>query len=451
MSTSRREKCAILAVGAAIGAIGHALAPHIASFLKRCTNLSAFTPPSSKSILIPASALQAFVSSVLVTCGVNEDDAATAAKVLILADLRGIDSHGIARLRAYFNMLREGIINPRPNIRIVSETQSTALVDGDNGLGLIVGPKCNAIAMRKAESAGSGWVSVRNTHHYGIAGGYCLEAMERGLIGISMTNSGAVVAPLWGRARMLGTNPIAMAFPGKAERGIVVDMATSVVPWGKVEECARIGQDLRTGWAISLETGEPVIAPEECLRNGALMNLGGERWSSGHKGYCLAAAVDILCAVLSGGRWGPTVGGFTTHEANTGTPGVSPTTESRASDGEQQSAPKQPRRIDGIGHFFGALNIDGFRKLDGFRATIDEWAKTFRACPRTNPTRSVMVPGDPEWEAFDERSKAGVPVKASVLADLVDVAEASGVALPFDRTTAEQCLAHARRVQVDRA
>ena len=214
----------------------------------------------------------------------------------------------------------------------------------------------NAIAINKAKEVGSGWVSVRNTHHYGIAGGYSLKALESDMIGISMTNSGAIVAPLYGKARYLGTNPIAIAFPGTDKNApLVIDMATSVVPWGKVEECARTNAMLKQGWAID-ENGKGCVNPEKVLREGALRNLGGDRQSSGHKGYCLAAMVDILCAVLSGGNWGPTVDGFTTNDVNYGDQTIQATTTKEKS-------------VNGIGHFFGAMRIDGFRNVNAFKET----------------------------------------------------------------------------------
>ena len=170
-----------------------------------------------ESLTYPADFLREFVVRVFASYGIPDEDARTAADVLIVSDLRGIDSHGVARLVTYCDMLDLKRINPRPQPSIVRETPSTATVDGDNGLGLVVGPWANRVAMSKAESAGSGWVSVRNTNHYGIAGYYPLKALERDLIGWSMTNSTKLVAPLWGAERMLGTNPIAIAFPGLEE------------------------------------------------------------------------------------------------------------------------------------------------------------------------------------------------------------------------------------------
>jgi len=165
----------------------------------------------------PAEALHRFAGHVFDRAGLPPADSLLAADVLLAADLRGIDSHGVARLRNYFEALRDGQINPTPEIRVARETVSTATMDGDNGLGLVVGPHANEIAMAKAVEAGSGWVAVRNTNHFGIAGYYVLEALERDLIGMAMTNSSALVAPLFGVGRMLGTNPLAIAFPGLEE------------------------------------------------------------------------------------------------------------------------------------------------------------------------------------------------------------------------------------------
>src|SRR5271167_1789711 len=198
----------------------------------------------------PIERLHEFSARVFTHFGVPRDDANIAADVLAAADLRGIDSHGVARLRTYFEMLALGRINPKANVRIIRELPGTATVDGDNGLGLVVGPKANAIAIEKALAVGSGWVSVRNSNHFGIAGYYPLQALKRDLIGWAMTNASKGVVPLWGAERMLGTNPIAIAFPGLEEPPIVIDMATSAVAYGKIEIARRTGQPLDDGWAV---------------------------------------------------------------------------------------------------------------------------------------------------------------------------------------------------------
>src|ERR1700741_4692898 len=217
--------------------------------------------------------LSNFCTEVFMHFGVSEADARQAADVLAKSDLRGIDSHGVARLHTYFEMLDLGRINPKPHIKIVREKASVATVDGDNGLGLVVGPKANEIAMAKAEQYGSGWVSVCNTNHFGIAGYYPLKALEKDLIGWAMTNTTPQVAPLWGAERMLGTNPIAIAFPGYEEPPIVIDMATSTTSYGKIENAVRKTETVPSGWIIDGE-GRGTIFPGEMINGGAILPLG---------------------------------------------------------------------------------------------------------------------------------------------------------------------------------
>ncbi|MDA1260446.1 MAG: Ldh family oxidoreductase [Planctomycetota bacterium] len=351
----------------------------------------------------PAAALDAFCRSVFEHHGVPPDEAALASEVLATADLRGVDSHGVARLRTYHDMLALGRINPRPRLSIVRETASTATVDGDNGLGLVVGPKANRIAMDKADAAGSGWVSVRNTNHYGLAAYYPLRALERGMIGWSMTNSTKLVAPLWGAERMLGTNPIAIAFPGQEEPPVVVDLATSAVAYGKVEIAQRAGESIPRGWAIDAR-GEHTETPAGMIEGGALLPLGSFREAGGHKGFCLATMVDMLCCVLSGANWGPFAPPFALRQ-------------------------EIPARSvgKGIGHFFGAMRIDGFIDPDEFRRQVDDWVRTFRATKPQPGTTGVVIPGDPEREAEIERREHGVPLVSAVIEDLRAVARETGV------------------------
>ncbi|HJU61771.1 MAG TPA: Ldh family oxidoreductase, partial [Candidatus Binatia bacterium] len=217
-----------------------------------------------ESYIFPIGTLKDFSAAVFMHFGVPKADAEQAADVLAKSDLRGIDSHGVARLHTYFEMLELGRINPKPTIKIVRENASVATVDGDNGLGLVVGPKANEIAMEKAEQHGSGWVSVCNTNHFGIAGYYVLKALERDLIGWAMTNSTKLVAPLWGAERMLGTNPIAIAFPGYKEPPIVIDMATSAVAYGKIEIALRKNAQIPKGWIIDKD-GRDTTNPQDMI------------------------------------------------------------------------------------------------------------------------------------------------------------------------------------------
>jgi len=358
--------------------------------------------------LFPVKALHEFSTRLFLHFGCPKEDAEQAADVLACADLRGIDSHGVARLHSYFEMLSDGGINPTPQIEIVRSTSSTATVDGDNGLGLVVGAKANRIAMELAENVGSGWVSVRNTNHFGIAGYYVLKALERDLIGWAMTNSTKLVAPLWGAERMLGTNPIAIGFPGKNEPPIVIDMATSAVAYGKVEIARRKGNPIPSGWAINRE-GTVTIKPDEMIEGGALLPLGSDREHGGHKGYCLAVMVDMLSCVLSGANWGPFAPPFALR----------------------QELEMPSRSVGkGIGHFFGAMRVDGFIDADTFKEQVDEYVRVFRATKPAHGTNGPLIPGDPERQAEEERREKGVPLVSAVIEELRDISLKTGI--PFD-------------------
>jgi L-2-hydroxycarboxylate dehydrogenase (NAD+) len=354
----------------------------------------------------PVEFLREFATRVFASCEVPKEGAATAADVLVTADAWGIDSHGVARLSSYFEMLSRGLINPRPQIKTVRELPATAVVDGDNGLGLVVGPWANELAMAKAEAVGSGWVSVCHSNHFGIAGYYPLKALKRDLIGWAMTNTPPLVSPLWGAERMLGTNPIAVAFPGKHEPPVVIDMSTSGVSYGVVEMALRNEKTLPEGLLIDKD-GHPATQPASFGQGGALLPLGGDRVSGGHKGYCLAAMVDLLCGALSGANWGPFIPPFPHYL-------------------------KQPERSvgKGLGHLFGAFRIDGFMDPDEFKGRVDEWRRVFRATKPAPDTEGVLIPGDPERAAEARRTKEGVPLSPSIIKELRTVSAQSGV--PFE-------------------
>ena len=256
---------------------------------KRITS-QPFEPPMSENRYFSVERLRGFVVRVFARLGVPPAAAEQAADVLIAADRRGIDSHGVARLKAYCDLLAAGKVQPRATLTVLRETQSTAAMDGGHGLGLIVGPKANAIAIEKALAVGSSWVTVRNSTHYGIAGYYALQAAERGLIGWSMTNAARAVVPPGGAERMLGTNPIAVAFPaGNTQPPIVIDFATSAVSYGKVQIAMRAGKCVPEGWIVD-RSGQPTIDPNAVAAGGALLPLGGDLEHGGHKGYATRRA-----------------------------------------------------------------------------------------------------------------------------------------------------------------
>ncbi|HUW97153.1 MAG TPA: Ldh family oxidoreductase, partial [Anaerolineae bacterium] len=253
--------------------------------------------------------LKEFVAGVLAKMGVPVEDAVVSADVLVSADLRGIDSHGVARSRRYVQGLRDGVMVAGADIRVVHETPVTALLDGGAGLGQVVGVKAMRLAIHKAQQVGAGFVAVRNSNHYGIAGYYSMMALEEGLIGISMTNAATLVVPTFGKDAVLGTNPMSIAVPAGKERPFVLDMATSVITRGKLEEYERHEDPLPQGWATD-SSGVPTADAHEVLHNlkdrlgGGILPLGGAgEQMGGHKGYGLALLVDILCGVLPGAAY----------------------------------------------------------------------------------------------------------------------------------------------------
>lgn len=348
--------------------------------------------------------LREFTKSVFEKMGCSEEHAALATDVLIKSDLRGIDSHGVARLTGYVRLWEKGRINAKPDIKIVHETPSTATVDGDSGLGLVVAPFAMKVAIEKAEKCGSGWVSVRNSNHFGIAGYHTMMAVEKDMIGFAMTNASPLVAPTFANERLLGTNPMCYAFPAGKYPPVIVDMATSAAANGKLEIAQRMNKAVPDGW-IQDANGNPSTDPHELKKGGALLPLGSDRDHGSHKGFGLSATVDILSAVLSGANYGPWVPPFVAFM-------------------EPSSNPVGK----GIGHFLGAMRVDGFRPVDEFKAHLDNWIERFSNAKTIHADQKVIIPGQPEIEAEKERKLNGIPLINDVCKDLNEVAEKLGIA-----------------------
>ncbi|PWT77186.1 MAG: malate dehydrogenase [Bacteroidetes bacterium] len=346
-----------------------------------------------------------FTQLVFEKIGCSEQDASAAAKVLISADLRGIDSHGIARLTGYVRLWEAGRANARPQMKVVHETLSTAVVDGDSGLGLVVAPFAMNIAIEKAAKVGTGWVSVFNSNHFGIAAYHALKAVEQDMIGIAMTNASALVAPTFSVERLLGTNPICVAIPSGEEPAFVADLATTTAANGKLEILQRTGELAPAGW-IQDKYGNASTDPHELKSGGALLPLGGDREHGSHKGYALGSVVDIFSAVLSGANYGPWVPPFPAYVA-------------------------MPEQMPGkgIGHFFGAMRIDAFRKADDFKQHMDRWIRRFRSAKTVAGEHKVLIPGDPEREMENERLNNGIPLLHGVVEDLNNLGEKFGILL----------------------
>jgi LDH2 family malate/lactate/ureidoglycolate dehydrogenase len=357
-----------------------------------------------KFITFPEQHLRAFTEAVFLKMGCPDDDAKLAADVLIKSDLRGIDSHGVARLSGYIRLWEKERINPTPNIRIVHETPTTATVDGDAGLGLVVAPFAMKVAIEKARIYGSGWVSVKNSNHFGIAGYHALLAVEQDMIGISMTNASPLVAPTYSSERLLGTNPMCYGFPAGKYPPVIVDMATAAAANGKLEIAQRAELPIPEGWAQD-KTGNSTTNPNELKAGGSLLPLGSDKDHGSHKGYGLSATVDILSAVLSGANYGPWVPPFVAFLE----PSANPVGE-------------------GIGHFLGAMRVDGFRPAQDFKDHLDNWIERFKSAKTIDPDKKVIIPGEPEYAFEIERKKNGIPLINAVVNDLNELATKLGIA-----------------------
>jgi L-2-hydroxycarboxylate dehydrogenase (NAD+) len=340
-----------------------------------------------------------FSKAVFLKMGCSEEHAILASKVLVSADLRGIDSHGVARLSGYVRLWEAKRINATPNISITHETPSTAVIDADAALGLVAAPFAMQTAIDKAKQVGTGWVSVCNSNHFGIAGYHAMMALENDMVGIAMTNASALVAPTFSIEKMLGTNPIAVAIPAGEQPAFVADFATTTAANGKLEILQRKNADAPYGW-VQTKEGNPSTNANELKQGGALLPLGSDREHGSHKGYALGSIVDIFSAVFSGASYGPWAPPF---------PAYVPMPEN------------MPGK--GLGHFFGAMRIDAFRPAGDFKKHMDNWIERFRNAKPAEGYDKVLIPGDPERYAKEERMKNGIPVVESVVDDLKDLAE----------------------------
>jgi LDH2 family malate/lactate/ureidoglycolate dehydrogenase len=347
--------------------------------------------------------LKQFTKDIFLKMGATPKQAETAAAVLNAADLRGIDSHGVARLSGYVRLWEKQRLNASPKPKIVHETPSTAVMDGDLGPGLMVAPEAMNIAIDKAITAGTGWVAIRNSNHYGIAGYHAMLALEHDMIGISMTNASPLVFPTFSKSRLLGTNPIAVAIPALKQPPVVIDMATTPVANGKLEVLQRKGENIPEGWAQDRK-GNSSIDAEILKKGGAMLPLGSDRIHGSHKGYCLGGMVDIFSAVLSGANYGPWVPPFVAF----------------------LDPPANPVG-KGIGHFIGAIRIDAFRPVSEFKEHMDKWIETFRHAEPISPDQKVLIPGDPEREMEQERLSKGIPLLKPVVDDLIRLGKEMGV------------------------
>jgi L-2-hydroxycarboxylate dehydrogenase (NAD+) len=351
--------------------------------------------------------LLAFVQQVFLTFGITQPEAYICADNLVLADLRGIPSHGVARLKRYVDGMKNGTILPHSKPTIDKEQPSTAAVDGHAGLGQVIGHFATQLAINKARNSGVGVVTVRNSNHYGIAGYYSKMILESGFLGISMTNSAPLVVPTFGRDMVLGTNPISLTAPTKRNKPFFLDMATSVVPRGKLEVYDRLGKTMPEGWAVDAK-GKVTTSAAEVLKNminrsgGGILPLGGEGESfSGYKGYGLALLVDVLCGVLSGGAYADMV-------------------DSKDANGENQPA--------AVSHFFMALKIENFVDQDTFCENLDNLIDRIKNSTKAEGRPRIYIHGEKEQELYEKHKSAGVPLDDKTFQSLQAIGQGRQVA-----------------------
>jgi L-2-hydroxycarboxylate dehydrogenase (NAD+) len=321
--------------------------------------------------------------------GVPKSDAEIAANALVMADLRGVDTHGVIRFSPnawYVKWLSEGSMKAKPDIKIIRETPSSALLDGDRGIGMVIGHRAMELAIRKAKESGVAMVGVRNSRHFGMSANYAMQALAHDMIGIAMTNASRQVVPTFGREARFGTNPMCYAVPADRELPFVLDMATTTAAAGKLELAARFGKDVPLGWALN-QQAEQTTNPRTAQAARRLLPLGGSREGGSHKGYGLAILVEILCGVLTG----------TMTALN---------------------ADQDPR-----GHFFGAIRIDSFRPAGEFKQDMDRLIRELKSTPPIAGQERVYVAGEIEFETAQERAEHGIPLHSSVLKGLREVSE----------------------------
>lgn len=333
---------------------------------------------------VQASAMMDFCVRSFVKCGLSGPDAAVAADTLVQAELRGIDSHGIVRLPFYCRRLIKGGTNPSPKVAVIAEKPALLLMDGDNGLGQIVGVRAMEAAIARAKNQGICFVGVRNSCHFGMTAYYPLLGVRHDMIGLAGCNTATVMAPWGGGKSAIGNNPLAIVVPTGKPYPLVLDMAMSVVSGGKVRLEAIKGSKIPLGWILD-EKGRPTEDPKDLFPNGTLMPLG-------HKGFGLAIMVEILAGVLTGAAI-------------------------------LKEIPLWFERLEqpvALGHFFLAVDIGSLLPIDHFKRRVDGLIDELKGSPPMEGSAGVMMPGEPEYLCQKRRSQEGIPVSPQVLQMLDD-------------------------------
>ncbi|HEM56382.1 MAG TPA: Ldh family oxidoreductase [Thermodesulfobium narugense] len=332
-----------------------------------------------------------WATQVLKKMSMSESDAKTTATILVKADLRGIETHGLARLPIYVERIKKGGINPKPNLKVLKETSVTTLIDADNAMGQVAGQFAMSKAIEKAHKTFVGISSVRKGNHFGIVAHYLEMALNNNMFGIATTNTSPLLAPFGGRKAILGTNPIAFGFPGGQFYPIILDMASSVTSRGRIKIAQLNNEKIPLTWAVD-ERGIPTDDPNEALK-GALLPFGD------HKGYGLAVIGDILSSVLSGA-------GYLIHT------------------GELYKEPEKPQNL---GFFMMAVKLEAFIDVDEFNQRITDFIKTIKESPKAEGTKEIFMPGEIEYIRESENIKEGTPLGENVIKELKELGSSVGI------------------------
>ncbi|NMB75875.1 MAG: Ldh family oxidoreductase [Myxococcales bacterium] len=342
---------------------------------------------------VPCDTLEAFMRDVFIGIGVPPEDAAICASVLIESDKRGIESHGIGRMKPiYYDRIKDGIQFAKTNFEIVREGPTTAVVDGHHGMGHVIAHRAMRMAIDKAKKYGLGMVAVRNSTHYGIAGYWVTMATKEGMIGVTGTNARPSIAPTFGVENMLGTNPLTFGMPTDEAFPFVLDCATSVTQRGKIEWYDRAGKEVPPGWVID-EQGRTRTDTAQILKDlttgkAALTPLGGiGEETAGYKGYGYATVVEILSAALQQGAFLKMLNGLDAH------------------------GKKIPYAL---GHFFLAIDVEAFTELSSFQRIAGQICRELRASKKAPGCKRIYTAGEKEYLASLERARSGVPVNAAL-------------------------------------
>ncbi|MFX0058462.1 MAG: Ldh family oxidoreductase [Candidatus Hodarchaeota archaeon] len=350
---------------------------------------------SDEIIYIEAQILENFMMDVFIGSGVPPDDAKIVAEVLITSDLRGIESHGIQRCKMYYDRIKQGIYEAKTKIDIIKDGSTTALWDGNCGMGHVIGYKAMKTAIEKAKKFGLGAVAVRNSTHFGIAGYYSLMAIKEGMIGLAVTNARPSIPPTFGVEPILGTNPLTIGAPSDEDFPFLIDCATSIIQRGKVEVYSRINKALPENTVIN-DKGENITDPNKILeamleRKAALLPLGGKgEDTAGYKGYGYATVVELLSAALQDGIF------------------------LRDTLGIKENGQKRLK----VGHFFLAINIDSFIGLDSFKKTAGNIMRGLRSAKKDPSAEKIYTAGEKEYLAEKERKEIGIPLNKSLQHDI---------------------------------